>query len=123
VVPSSHCLLQITEKLVQLTHQLAVGGVNEAYMLGAVERLGEGVVEEGVIDVEMVHRPASRDSQSQHCVDGGRLHHRTESFIVVHIRELGEPPKDSMSLVPIQRTINLEVVLESQNDLPGLSNA
>jgi hypothetical protein len=64
VVPSSQCLLQITEKLVQLTHQLAVGGVNEAYMLGAVERLGEGVVEEGVIDVEMVHRPASGDSQS-----------------------------------------------------------
>jgi hypothetical protein len=56
-------------------------------------------------------------------VDGDRLHHWAESFIVVHIRELGEPPKDSMSLVPIQRTINLEVVLESQNDLPGLSNA
>jgi hypothetical protein len=41
VVPSLRRLLQIVEELVELTHQLEVGGVDKACGLGAVDRLEE----------------------------------------------------------------------------------
>jgi hypothetical protein len=34
-----------------------VSGVNEVNGMRAVDHLGEGDVEEGVLDVEMVHKP------------------------------------------------------------------
>jgi hypothetical protein len=47
VVPSSRCLLQAVEGLVESAHQLRVSRVNEVGRLEVVDRLGEGVVEEG----------------------------------------------------------------------------
>jgi hypothetical protein len=44
-VPSLGCLFQAVEELVESTHQLRVGGVNEAGGLAAVDRLGEDAVE------------------------------------------------------------------------------
>jgi hypothetical protein len=41
-------------------------------------------VEEGVLDVELVHGPTPGDSQSQHSPDGGRLDDGTEGLVVVH---------------------------------------
>jgi hypothetical protein len=69
-------------------------------------------VEEGILDVELVHGPTSRDSQSQHSPNGGRLDDGVEGLIVVRPRALSEPPKDPMSLVLIKRAIHLELVLE-----------
>jgi hypothetical protein len=46
VVPSMRCLLYSVEGPVELTHQLRVSGIYEADVLGAVDRLGESVVEE-----------------------------------------------------------------------------
>jgi hypothetical protein len=58
VVPSSWRLHQVVEELVEPSHKLRVGGVNEVDKLRAVDRLSEGVVEEGVLDVELVHESA-----------------------------------------------------------------
>jgi hypothetical protein len=51
VVPSSWRLLQAIAGLIEPTHQLRMSGVNEASRLGSMDRLGEGVVEEDVLDV------------------------------------------------------------------------
>jgi hypothetical protein len=112
MVPCSQCLLQAVEGLVELTHQLRVRGVNEADELRAVYGLREYLVEEGVLDVELVHEPTPGDSQSQHSPDGGRLDDRDEGLIVVHPGVLSEPPKDPTSLVPFKRAIRLGLVLE-----------
>jgi hypothetical protein len=55
VVPRSRRLLQSIEGLVEPAHQLRVCGGNEADGLRAVDGLGECVVEEGVLVVELVH--------------------------------------------------------------------
>jgi hypothetical protein len=58
VVPSSRRLHQVVEELVEPSHKLRVGGVNEVDRLRAVDRLSEGVIEEGILDVELVHESA-----------------------------------------------------------------
>jgi hypothetical protein len=69
-------------------------------------------VEEGVLDVKLVHGPTPEDSLSQHSPDGSRLDDRAEGLIVVHPRALIEPPEDPTSLVSFKRVIRLELVLE-----------
>jgi hypothetical protein len=112
VVTRSRRLLQAIEGLVESAHQLRVHGVNEASGLRAVDSLGECAIEEGVLDVELVHGPTPRDSQSQHSTDSGRLDDGAESLVVVHPRALSQAPKDPTSLVSIKRVIRLELVLE-----------
>jgi hypothetical protein len=62
VVARSWRLLQTVEGLVEPTHQLRVSRVNEAGGLRAVDYLGECVMEEGILDVELVHGPTLEDS-------------------------------------------------------------
>jgi hypothetical protein len=94
---------------------MRVRGVNEASGLRAVDGLGECAMEEGVLDVELVHGPAPGDRQSQHIPDDYRLDDGAEGLIVVHSGALSEPPKDPTSLVMVKRAICLELVLEDQN--------
>jgi hypothetical protein len=63
VVLSSRCLLQVVE--------------------GAVDRLGECAMEEGILDVELAHEPTPRDGQSQHSSDGGKLDDMAAGLVVV----------------------------------------
>jgi hypothetical protein len=107
VVPRSQRLW-----LIEPAHQLRVCGVNEAGRLRAVDGLGECVVEEGVLDVKLVHGPTPGDSQSQHSPDGSRLDDGAEGLVVVQPGALSEPLKDPTSLVPIKRAVHLELVLE-----------
>jgi hypothetical protein len=58
VAPRSQRLLQAVEGLVEPAHQLRVCGVNEADELDSLE---ECAVEEGVLDVELVHGPTLGD--------------------------------------------------------------
>jgi hypothetical protein len=69
-------------------------------------------MEEGILDVELVHRPTPRDGQGQHSLDGVRLDDEAEGLIVVHLGALCEPPEDLESLIPVKRAIHLELVLE-----------
>jgi hypothetical protein len=59
-----------------------------------------------------VHGPAPGDHQSQHCTDGGGLHQRAESLIIVPTGALGEPLEDPTCLVPIKGTVSPKLVLE-----------
>jgi hypothetical protein len=97
---------------VELAHHVGVARVDESCGLRAVDRLRESVMKESILDVELVHRPAPREHQSEHGADGGVLHHGTESLIKVHARELGEPPKNPTCLVPVKRTASLKLVLQ-----------
>jgi hypothetical protein len=45
--------------------------------------VSKSAVEEGVLDVELVHRSTLEDSQSQHSPDGGRLDDGAEGLVVV----------------------------------------
>jgi hypothetical protein len=62
VVPCLWCLLQAVEGFVVPTHQLRVCRVNEPGGLRVVDHIRECVVEEGILDVELVHSPTHRDS-------------------------------------------------------------
>jgi hypothetical protein len=69
-------------------------------------------MEEGVLDVKLVHWSTPRESQSQHSPDDGRLDDGAEGLVVVHPRALSEPPEGPTSLVPVKRVIRLELMLE-----------
>jgi hypothetical protein len=69
-------------------------------------------VEEGVLDVELVHGPTPRDSQSQHSPDGDRLDDRAEGLIVIHSGALSEPSENPTSLVSVKRAIRLSLCLK-----------
>jgi hypothetical protein len=51
--------------------------------------------------------------QGEHGVDRGRLDHWTKGLIVVDAGSLGEAPKNTTRLVPFQRTVRIELVLEN----------
>jgi hypothetical protein len=85
-------------------------GVHEPRRLTAVDGLGEGAVQEGVLDVELVNWPGASKGQREHRADGGRLHNRAEGLIVVDSGALSESSKDPASLVPLQGTIGLSLV-------------
>jgi hypothetical protein len=78
-----------------------VSRVDKPNGLGAVDRLRQGAVEEGVCHVELVDRPVPGQCQSQNSPDGGRLDHRTEGLVVVDPRALGEAPEHITGLVAL----------------------
>jgi hypothetical protein len=64
-VPRAWSLFQATEVLVELAHTIAVNGVHEAGWLASVDVLVDEAVEEGVVDVQLVHQPGTRACQCQ----------------------------------------------------------
>jgi hypothetical protein len=78
-----------------------VSRVDKPNGLSAVDRLRQGVVEEGVVHVELVDRPVPGQSESQYSPDGGRLDHRTEGLVVVDLGTLGKAPEHIAGLVPL----------------------
>jgi hypothetical protein len=97
VVPRSRRLLQAVERLVESAYQMRVHRVNVAGGLRAVDGLGECAVEEGILDVELVHGLTPGDSQSQHGPDGGRLDDGVEGLVVslclkIHLSVTTLPP-------------------------------
>jgi hypothetical protein len=105
------------EGLVELADHVGVSRVDKPNGLSAVDRLCQGVVEEGVLHVELVDRPVPAQSESRNSPDGGRLDHRTEGFVVVDPRTLGEAPKQIAGLVPLQRPVGVQLQLE--DPFPG----
>jgi hypothetical protein len=49
----------------------------------------------------------------KHRADGGHLHNRAESLVVVNPRALRETPEDPVSLVPIECSVGDELVCEN----------
>jgi hypothetical protein len=67
-------------------------------------------MEEGILDIELVHRPRVRESQAEDDSDSSRLHNRAESFIIINTRTLSKTAQDPSSLVTIKSTICQELV-------------
>jgi len=59
-----------------------------------------------------VYRLGARKSQREHCANNSRLHHRTESLIEIHTRELSDTTKYPTGLISLKGTIGLEFVPE-----------
>jgi hypothetical protein len=85
-----------------------VSRVDKPNGLSAVDYLRQGAMEEGVLHVKLVDRPVPGQSESQDSPDGGRFHHRIESFIVVNPGTLSEAPEHIASLVPLQGPVGVE---------------
>jgi hypothetical protein len=94
-----------------------VSRVNEPNGLSEVDCLRQGVVEEGVLHVELVNRPVPGQSESQDSPDGGRFDHQTESLIVVNSGALGKAPKYIAGLIPLQGLVGMQLQLE--DPFPG----
>jgi hypothetical protein len=95
-----------------VTNQVGVSWIGETHGLAAVDSLSEGVMEEGILHIELLNRLVMGDSNGEHRAQGGRLHNRVESLIVVDSRALSETPKDPASLVAIKGPIGVELVHE-----------
>jgi hypothetical protein len=112
LVPSSRGLLEAVERLVQTAHMLGTSVVDETRRLLAVDLLVKSAMEEGILDVELVNRPGTRDGDAEDGADRGWLHNRTKSLIEVHIGLLREPANDPTSLVVCKTPIRSKLVLE-----------
>jgi hypothetical protein len=71
-------------------------------------------VQECILHIKLMNWLGAGDGQGEHGVDRGRLDHRAEGLIIVDAGSLGEATKDSVSLVPFQRAVGVELVLENQ---------
>jgi hypothetical protein len=74
-------------------------------------------MEKSILHVELLNRPATRNSNGEHRVHGGRFHNRAEHLIVVHTGALSETPEDPMSLVAIEGAVGAKLV--DENPLAG----
>ena len=110
--PRTRRLLEAVERALKLAHMIWTGGVEEAGGLLAVDVLLEPAVEEGVLDVQLVDRPAAGDGEGEDGADGRRFHDGTEGFPVVHAFLLSESSKDPARLVPCEGTVGVELVPE-----------
>ena len=115
-VPSPRSLLQPIG-LVQTTNKIRMGGILKTRRLYAVNCISQGTMQKSILDVELMNRPAPRESQREHCVNSGWLHHRTESLREIHTRPLGKTTKNLVHHIPFERPVRPELVLE--DPLPG----
>jgi hypothetical protein len=85
-----------------VTNQVGVSWIDETRGLVAVDSLSEGVMEEGILHIELLNRPVMGDSSGEHRAHGGRFYNRAESLVIVNSRALSETLKDPASLVAIK---------------------
>jgi hypothetical protein len=112
VVPGLGCRLQSIQGLVQVVGQVGVSQISEPYGMTVENGLTEGVVEEGILHIELLNWPVMRDSNSEHHANGGRFHNQAESLIVVDPGALSEPPEDPSSLIAIKGPDGMKLVRE-----------
>ena len=81
--PRAWRLLEPIEGFSQETHVVRVLGVDEAGRLGAVHRLMEIAIEEGVLYIKLVYRPVARCSEVENGPDRRWFHDWREGLIKV----------------------------------------
>jgi hypothetical protein len=70
-------------------------------------------MEKSILHVELLNRPATRNSNGEHRAHGGRFHNRAERLIVVHTGALSETLEDPTSLVAIDGAVGAKLVGEN----------
>jgi hypothetical protein len=78
-------------------------------------------VEEGILDVQLVDHPISREGEGEDDPNGGKLYDGPGGLVVVHSEVLSEATKDPTGLVAIERAIKGELVAE--NPLAGYTKS
>jgi hypothetical protein len=89
-VPSSGCLLEPVQGLVQATDQVRVSRVGKARGLATEDCLGVSAMEEGILHVELLNGLVTRDSSCEHRANSGRFYNRAEGLVVVDSGALSE---------------------------------
>jgi hypothetical protein len=69
-------------------------------------------MDEGVLHIKLMDWPVPGMSQGKHSMNGGRLGDGAERLIVINAETLGEPAKHLASLVSVQGTICMKLMLE-----------
>jgi hypothetical protein len=111
-VPGPGCLLKPIQGLAQVTNQIGVSWIGKTRGPTAVDSLSEGVMEEGILHIELLNRPVMGDGSGEHRAHGGRFHNRAETLVVVDSGALSGTPKDPASLVAIEGPVSAELVCE-----------
>ena len=112
LVPSPRSLLEAIEGLVEPTDMLRMIRVDEARWLLAVDHLVKITMEKGVLDVELVYRPCTRDGDAEDDADGGGLDDGAKCLVKVDARLLRKATNHPSSLVASKATIRCELMLE-----------
>jgi hypothetical protein len=94
----------------QAADQVELSWIREPCGIITKNSLIESVVEEGILHIELLNGSVMGDSSSEHRVNGGRFHNRTESLVVVDPGALSETPEDSASLVAIKGPVGTKLV-------------
>ena len=69
-------------------------------------------MEEGVFDVELMHRPIASSSQMKDGANRRRLDHRRECLVEVEARALREAADNPSGLATLETAIRMKLVLE-----------
>jgi hypothetical protein len=89
-------------------------------------------VEKSILHVKLVDCLVVGQGEGEYCADGGRLHNRAESPIEVDAGPLSETSKNPPSLVALESSISMKLVLEdplagddvgagrARNEVPGV---
>jgi hypothetical protein len=111
-IPYPWGLFKSVEGLVEAADIIRMRGIDEASGLRTLDRLSESPVKKSIVDVELMHGPITRESNTEDYVNSGRLDDRAESLIIVDTRTLGEAAKNPACLVSIKRPIRVKLVFE-----------
>ena len=103
-------LLEAVERLVEPTYHVGTRRVSKPRRLTTVDYLSENAMEEGILDVQLMHGPAARESQREHRADGGRLHHRAEGLVIVDTGPLSKALEKPVSLVTLKSAVSPALV-------------
>ena len=95
--------------------------INKPCWLLCVDRLVDEAMEEGVIDIELVHRPSPICCEREDSADGGEFDDGALGFSIVDTGVLCDALDDPARLVPIQCAIVLVFVAE--DPLPAHNNS
>jgi hypothetical protein len=87
--------------VVKLTHHTQVSRVDKAERLAIVHRLGQSVVKDDILDVQLLNRPVSKKGEGVDGLNGGGLHDGAKGLVVVHYMTLSKALKNPSCLVPI----------------------
>lgn len=110
--PCPRRLLESIEGLDEQADMIGAVGVDETSRLMAVDAFRQIAVQECILDVELMNRPASSRRKMQHRANGGWLDHRREGLMEVNPGSLREPADNPSCFASLERTIWVELVLE-----------
>jgi hypothetical protein len=112
-VPSPGCLFQTVEGFVEFADVVRESSISKASGLRAVDSFSQGAVKKGILHIKLMDWPVSGMSQGEDCSDSGRLHNRTECFVVIDPGALSESTKYPAGFVAVEGAISMEFVTKN----------